>query len=820
MKHIILFLLIPFFGFSQGGTWPVKYGDSDPSGAPSAAGTRLYFNTATNTLFTWEPAPSSTWRKQPKAFDQVSGCAAPAYTPTARQSTFAVNSCTPKPELYQWTGSAWSLMNPETLYTEGTGIDITGGVITNTAPDQTVTMTDGTGIDVTGAYPNFTVTNTAPNVVQTLSIAGQDLTLSNGGGTVVIPGQSIVLDNYRLQGITERIPARGLSANESVTNYGFASVNPTYYRFNTLAQGASSTEYGGWLANGASGDSIAVRAPYCVIIGDSQAEGHPNAHGRLHPAGVATFTATTPDVFGTISYKLRALTHMRWFNHGIGGQTTTQVWTRWSRDVLAQSFDPGDGRGSRTLAAGTKPVTVIVIAGINDPYSSISTATTIGNLENMARSARDNGIAAVFLNCPGDTIITQAQLRAVDTLNTYFKSGALQALGASVVDYNTWWKQGSAWQDNSHKGRWITDDIHPSAAGYDTLATYIFQAARLPVLDSIIVYNEIGPGAFTGFSRPTGITLDTRSYTIPNTSVGAFKVNYALSLDSIFIKITSSTNVSGTTYSGFSHILFKVANDTTGLTTRRQAYQAYQGGNATPWSRSGSTLTPTAVTDKVTIGTTANPNGSYLHVKGPLNTGNNVFTVAGSSNNNILTVLDNSRVVVNSGSLGNYQFAVNGSMYLQNTSATQYNFFSGSSWEMFGSPLWRMQSTAVNTGGAGYTEMRHQFQGSEYTIFPPNTTPGADFDYRIRNKADTWNFNIKLAQKQVSIGNVTPNASSIVDITSTVGGVLLPRMTTAQRDAIASPATGLTLYCTDCTATDTSTGVMQTYNGATWKNNW
>jgi hypothetical protein len=160
MKHIIFLLLfLPFIGFSQGGTWPVKYNDSDPSGAPSAAGTRLYFNTATNTLFFWEPAPSSTWRKQPKSFDQITGCAAPAYTPTARQSTFAVNSCTPKPELYQWTGSAWALLNPETLYTEGTGIDITGGVITNTAP----------------------------NVVQTLSIAGQDLTLSGGGGTVEIP---------------------------------------------------------------------------------------------------------------------------------------------------------------------------------------------------------------------------------------------------------------------------------------------------------------------------------------------------------------------------------------------------------------------------------------------------------------------------------------------------------------------------------------------------------------------------------------------------------------------------------------------------------
>ena len=49
------------------------------------------------------------------------------------------------------------------VYTEGTGIDITSNVITNTAPDQTVVLNEGTGIDVIGTYPNFTIQNTAPD---------------------------------------------------------------------------------------------------------------------------------------------------------------------------------------------------------------------------------------------------------------------------------------------------------------------------------------------------------------------------------------------------------------------------------------------------------------------------------------------------------------------------------------------------------------------------------------------------------------------------------------------------------------------------------
>lgn len=72
----------------------------------------------------------------------------------------------------------------------------------------------------------------------------------------------------------------------------------------------------------------------------------------------------------------------------------------------------------------------------------------------------------------------------------------------------------------------------------------------------------------------------------------------------------------------------------------------------------------------------------------------------------------------------------------------------------------------------------------------------------------------------VLVGTSSQVPSAILTLQSSTRGFLPPRMTQTQRNAIASPATGLTLYCTDCTATDASTGVMQTYNGSTWKNNW
>ncbi len=42
-----------------------------------------------------------------------------------------------------------------------------------------------------------------------------------------------------------------------------------------------------------------------------------------------------------------------------------------------------------------------------------------------------------------------------------------------------------------------------------------------------------------------------------------------------------------------------------------------------------------------------------------------------------------------------------------------------------------------------------------------------------------------------------PDASAILDLKSAKKGLLVPRMTTAQRDAIAAPATGLLIYMTD-----------------------
>jgi hypothetical protein len=64
--------------------------------------------------------------------------------------------------------------------------------------------------------------------------------------------------------------------------------------------------------------------------------------------------------------------------------------------------------------------------------------------------------------------------------------------------------------------------------------------------------------------------------------------------------------------------------------------------------------------------------------------------------------------------------------------------------------------------------------------------------------------------QSINTNGALASPSAILDVTSTSQGVLIPRMTTAQRNAISSPATGLMIFQTD------STAGFYYYNGTAW----
>ncbi|WP_289063416.1 hypothetical protein [uncultured Zobellia sp.] len=58
-------------------------------------------------------------------------------------------------------------------------------------------------------------------------------------------------------------------------------------------------------------------------------------------------------------------------------------------------------------------------------------------------------------------------------------------------------------------------------------------------------------------------------------------------------------------------------------------------------------------------------------------------------------------------------------------------------------------------------------------------------------------FSYSAKAQSVGINTLTPNPSAALDIESTTGGLLIPRMTTAQISALSSPADGLMVYNSD-----------------------
>jgi hypothetical protein len=69
---------------------------------------------------------------------------------------------------------------------------------------------------------------------------------------------------------------------------------------------------------------------------------------------------------------------------------------------------------------------------------------------------------------------------------------------------------------------------------------------------------------------------------------------------------------------------------------------------------------------------------------------------------------------------------------------------------------------------------------------------------------------LSIFSQSIGVGTNSPDASAQLDVVSTSKGVLLPRMTLAQRNLISTPATGLMVYQTD------NTPGYYFYNGSVW----
>jgi len=86
---------------------------------------------------------------------------------------------------------------------------------------------------------------------------------------------------------------------------------------------------------------------------------------------------------------------------------------------------------------------------------------------------------------------------------------------------------------------------------------------------------------------------------------------------------------------------------------------------------------------------------------------------------------------------------------------------------------------------------------------------GVDCDFRVDGNSFNNLIRTDACNAHVGIGGSPTAASAILECTSTTKGLLPPRMTTTQQNAIGSPAAGLMLY-------NTTTNKLMVYNGSAW----
>jgi hypothetical protein len=122
------------------------------------------------------------------------------------------------------------------------------------------------------------------------------------------------------------------------------------------------------------------------------------------------------------------------------------------------------------------------------------------------------------------------------------------------------------------------------------------------------------------------------------------------------------------------------------------------------------------------------------------------------------------------------------------------------------------------TGGSSYTLVgTTQILSVPYALYAASSgnsssLPTGTTGQTLRHDGSNWvaNSNLTNNGSQVGIGT-SPNSSAVLDVASTTGGFLAPRLTTVQRNAIVAPASGLMIYNIAC-------GNFQYYDGTQWIN--
>jgi hypothetical protein len=294
-------------------------------------------------------------------------------------------------QVLKYNGSYWiPSIDDNTTYSAGNGLNLSGTVFTNTAPDQTVTLTGGGGTTVSGTYPNFTI-NSTDNDAQTLSLSGNNLSISNGNSislpqatdaqTLSINGSSLSISN----GNSVTLPAGNYTAGTGIDISGNTITNtaPTQW---TVSGGISSS-----YISYDKGDAL-INGVTLGIGGDGKGSGSNTAVGNN-----ALQKNTTGDNNTALGYEALINNSTGSGNTAIGGHALGEFVNCTNNTALGYNTNVGPNGVTNSMALGYNAV----VNGSNEVVVGNSIITSIGGQVGWSTLSDGRFKSNIKQNVPG-----------------------------------------------------------------------------------------------------------------------------------------------------------------------------------------------------------------------------------------------------------------------------------------------------------------------------------------------------------------------------------------------------------------------------------